>query len=303
MSKPRTKIKYLTVNRNNLEKMKYMNTSVKDLEKLMRSHLEKGIFGLGFSPYLDGQNPNDLVQITDVQIAERLEIIRPYTNWVRTFSCTNGNEVVPRIAHEKKMKTMVGVWIGDDLELNEIEIENAINIGKQGYANVIAVGNEVLLREDLEVDELISYIRKVKKALPNVQVGYVDAYYTFSNYPELVDECDVILANCYPFWEYVNVEKAVGYMKEMYSFLLKTVKGKKIMITETGWPTKGQLYGEAMPSYDNAMRYFVETQDWVKENNIDLFYFTSFDEAWKVSHEGEYGAYWGIWDKDGYYKY
>lgn len=303
MSKPRTKIKYLGVDRSKLENMKYSNTSKNDLESLMKKHIEEGIFGLGFSPYLDGQNPNDLAQITDVQIANRLEVIRPHTNWVRTFSCTNGNEVVPRIAHEKSLKTMVGVWIGDDLDLNEVELQNAIEIGKKGHANVIAVGNEVLLREDLEVEELISYIRRVKEALPNVEVGYVDAYYTFANYPELVDECDVILANCYPFWEFCSVNTAVGYMKKMYEFTSKVANGKKIMITETGWPTKGELYGEALPSYENAMRYFVETQDWAKTNNIDLFYFTSFDEAWKVNHEGEYGAYWGIWDKDGKYKF
>ena len=29
----------------------------------------------------------------------------------------------------------------------------------------------------------------------------------------------------------------------------------------------------------------------------------SFDEVWKINHEGEYGAYWGIWDKEGNYKF
>ena len=27
------------------------------------------------------------------------------------------------------------------------------------------------------------------------------------------------------------------------------------------------------------------------------------DEAWKVDKEGDVGAYWGIWDKDGNPKY
>ena len=42
-----------------------------------------------------------------------------------------------------------------------------------------AVGNEVLYREDLPEGELLNYIREVKKAIPNVPVGYVDAYYEF----------------------------------------------------------------------------------------------------------------------------
>ncbi len=303
MSSMRNKVKYLAVDRRKLSSMKYMEHQTDDLKMKAKAHLDDGIFGIGFSPYLENQNPNDKDQISDVQIAERLEVIRPHTDWVRTFSCTNGNEVVPRIAHEKSLKTMVGVWIGDDLALNEEELSNAIEIGKQGHANIIAVGNEVLLRDDVEVEVLIEYIKRVKKTLPHIEVGYVDAYYTFINYPELVDVCDVILINCYPFWEHCKIDVSVEYMKEMYEYTKNVSKGKKIMITETGWPTKGELYGEALPSYDNAMRYFIETQDWAKKENIEVFYFSSFDEAWKVNHEGEYGAYWGIWDKDGKYKF
>ena len=33
-------------------------------------------------------------------------------------------------------------------------------------------------------------------------------------------------------------------------------------------------------------------------NHIDMFYFSSFDESWKVEAEGDVGAYWGLWDKD-----
>ena len=34
------------------------------------------------------------------------------------------------------------------------------------------------------------------------------------------------------------------------------------------------------------------------EDDIDMFYFSSFDEPWKVGDEGDVGAFWGIWDKD-----
>ena len=168
---------------------------------------------------------------------------------------------------------------------------------------MVAIGNEVLLREDLEVEQLIDYIRRVKQALPHIKVGYVDAYYMFVNYPEIVDEIDVLFANCYPFWEHCALEISVEYMKKMYELALKHAKGKPVVISETGWPTKGDHYGGAVPSYENAMRYFINTQEWVKQENILLFYFSSFDEVWKINHEGEYGAYWGLWDKDGNFKF
>lgn len=304
MSKPKKEqMRYLNVNRYLLNKQSVITEDVSLLEQKVKKLLEEKISGLSFSPYLEGQDPGEKSFITEKQIAERLEVIRPYTHWVRTFSTTNGNDQIPRIAHEKGLKTFVGAWLDSDLENNEKEIENIIRLGQAGHADLIAIGNEVLLRDDLEVEQLIEYIRRVKKAVPNVQVGYVDAYYMYVNFPEIVDEVDVLFANCYPFWEYCTLEISVEYMKKMYDLVKQAAKGKPVVISETGWPTKGTTYGAAVPSYENAMRYFIHTFEWANKENIHLFYFSSFDEAWKISHEGEYGAYWGLWDKDGKFKF
>ncbi len=304
MSKPKKEqMRYLNVNRYLLNKQSIISEDPKLLEKKAKAILEQKISGISFSPYLEGQDPSVKSIISEQQIADRLEIIRPYTHWVRTFSTTNGNEEVPRIAKEKGLKTMVGAWLDSDKENNEIEINNIIRIGQAGYADLIAIGNEVLLRDDLEVEQLIEYIRRVKAAVPNVPVGYVDAYYMYVNFPEIVDECDVLFANCYPFWEYCALEISVEYMKKMYELVKVHAKGKPVVISETGWPTKGESYGAAVPSYENAMRYFINTYEWANQEHVHLFYFSSFDEVWKINHEGEYGAYWGLWDKDGKFKF
>ena len=46
------------------------------------------------------------------------------------------------------------------------------------------------------------------------------------------------------------------------------------------------------------MKYFVNAQTWVAKDTIEMFYFSSFDESWKVSAEGDVGTYWGLWDKN-----
>ena len=303
MSKPRGNMKYLNTNRYLLNKQSDISQDSQELQNMMKQILNNKIHGIGFSPYLEGQDPSVKSQITEQQIADRLEIVRPYTKWVRTFSCSCGNEEVPRIAHEKSLNTLVGVWLDDDKENNELEINNAIRIAKEGHVDLLAVGNEVLLRKDLEVEELIDYIRRVKQAVPHIQVGYVDAYYMYVNYPELIDEVDVLFANLYPFWEHCALDISVEYMKKMYELVETYSKGKRIIVSETGWPTKGEQYGGAVPSYQNAMRYFITAQNWALNADIDMFYFSSFDEVWKINHEGEYGAYWGLWDKDGEYKF
>jgi GPH family glycoside/pentoside/hexuronide:cation symporter len=259
--------------------------------------LNNGIHGLCFSPYVEGQDTGDI--LSEKQIRRRLDIIAPHAKWMRSFSCTEGNELIPEIAHKKGLKTVVGAWISDDKERNEKEIESLIFLAKSGLVDIAAVGNEVLHRGEISEEELIEYIKRVRVALPDsIPVGYVDAYYQFLDRPALVDACDVILANCYPFWEGASNDFALNYLNRMMELTQLSSNGKKIIIAETGWPTKGESVQGAIPNPSNAMKYFIAVQEWAKSQDIDLFYFSSFDESWKVKHEGEVGAGWGIWDKN-----
>ena len=275
--------------------------SIDDLRVMVRQILEARIHGISFSPYTEGQGPG--TQLGEAQIRERMSVILPYVYWIRSFSCTEGNELIPAIAAEHGLKTMVGVWLDDDKDHNEKELTNAIEVAKAGHANILAVGNEVLLRGDLTEDELIDYINRAKQAVPGVEVGYVDAYFEFSDHPRVTEACDVILANCYPFWEGCPADHALLYMKEMYRRAQQAANGKKVIISETGWPNVGTPEGGALPSFENAIKYFINTWQWAEEENVEIVYFSSFDETWKVDAEGDVGAYWGIWDKDGGCKY
>ena len=277
------------------EGVDYTDYSNKELIKLWRDTLKKGMHGLCFSMYEDGQGPGDV--ITEEQVERRIKIIKPYAKWVRSFSCIEGNEHIPRIAHKHGMKNMVGAWLSDDLEKNEEEIISLIQLGKEGCVDIAAVGNEVLYRKELTLEQLLGYLKRVKEALPNVQVGYVDAYYEFSSHPELVEASDVILANCYPYWEGCNIDHSLNHMQQMFSQASHAAQGKKVIITESGWPSKGESLKGAHSSEENAMKYFINAQAWSAQENIELFYFSSFDESWKVGNEGVVGAYWGLWDK------
>ena len=259
--------------------------------------LNDGIHGLSFSPYVEGQKIGDI--LSENQIERRLDVISPYAKWIRSFSCTEGNELIPEIAHKKGVKTLVGAWISNDRERNEKEIQSLIKLAKAGLVDIAAVGNEVLHRAEISEEELLAYIKRVRESLPDtIPVGYVDAYYQFLDRPALIEACDVILTNCYPFWEGANSSHALTYLSRMVEITQKVAKGKKVIITETGWPSAGGNIGAAEPSYSNAMKYFVSVQQWAKENKIELFYFSSFDESWKIKEEGEVGAKWGIWDKN-----
>jgi glucan 1,3-beta-glucosidase len=275
----------------------YTDKSPLELRNVFQEVLDNGMHGLCFSLYEDGQKPGDI--ITEQQVRRRMKIIAPYTKWVRSFSCTEGNELIPIIAREYGIKTLVGAWLGDDPEINEREIEGLIKLSNDGFVDIAAVGNEVMYRKDLTEDELLEFISRVKKAIPDtIPVSYVDAYYEFTIKPRITEACDLILTNCYPYWEGCSLEYSLAHMKSMYHQALQAGNGKKVIITETGWPSKGESFKSSHPSEENAMKYFLNCQLWSKEEKIDIFYFSSFDESWKVGAEGEVGAYWGIWDKN-----
>lgn len=285
-----------------ISKLSYIDElSEEEIRNLFHEVLNGGIHGFCFSLYEEGQEPGDV--IPKEQIARRMKILSEHSNWIRTFSCTEGNELIPEVAKEMGMKTMVGAWIGSDHEKNEIEIQNLIEVANKGYADIIAVGNEVLYRNDISKEELIELIKRVKAEFPDIPVGYVDAYYEFSVHSDLADLCDVILCNCYPYWEGTHFNDSLQHMRQMYYQAKAAGNGKRVIITETGWPSQGEGLGGAQPSKLNAMKYFINANLWAEDEDVEIMYFSSFDEAWKVGDEGEVGAYWGIWDANNELKF
>ena len=289
------KSNYSQINTQGIDASKY---SLEELKALWRKTIQDGMHGICFSIYEDGQEPGDEISVE--QVERRVKILKPFTGAIRSFSCIEGNEHIPVVAKKHGLKTLVGAWLSDDKEDNEKEIEALIALAKAGNVDVAAVGNEVLYRNDLSLEELLGYIKRVKEALAglDIPVGYVDAYYEFSRHPELVENSDVILANLYPYWEGCPIEYALGHMQAMYGQAVDAAQGKPIIITETGWPSEGGGLKGALTGPEAAMKYFIDTIRWTNENKIPIFYFSSFDESWKTGDEGDVGAYWGLWDKN-----
>ncbi len=276
--------------------------SEQEIATLFAEQFNSGLHGLCFGPYSEGQGIGDIISAE--QVEKRLSLIAPHTKWIRTFSSTAGNEYIPEVAHQKNIKTMVGAWISKDEARNEREINALIQLANKGLVDVAAVGNEVLHRGEIAEEVLISYINRVKQAVPShVQVGYVDAYYQFLQRPKLIDACDLLLCNFYPFWEGASIDYAWTYLNNMLEVTKAVSKGKPIIVTETGWPSLGETVEQAVPSKVNAMKYFTTAQLWAKYHQLELFYFSAFDESWKVMQEGKLGTSWGLWDTNEQFKY
>jgi exo-beta-1,3-glucanase (GH17 family) len=258
------------------------------------------IYGVDFGPYTrNDQKPNSGTAIDEQQIKELITKIKDHTQWVRTYGCTDGLELIGKIAHEQNLKVAAGAWLSTNLTANQNEISKLIAIAKAGQADVLIVGSETLLRNDLTEHQLIDYIKQVKNATSGIPVATADAYLELLAYPAVVAAGDIVLPNIHPYWEGTNVSDAVSFLNRQYQELQVVAGNKQIIISETGWPSAGNQVGDAVPSPQNAAYFFLNFASWAKAKNVAYFYFEAFDETWKAADEGLQGANWGIWYQDG----
>lgn len=252
-----------------------------------------------FSPYVDGQDPNTGVQISEAQIRQRLGLIAPYSSWVRSFGCGSGLEVIGRVAHEMGLKVAAGAWLSGNTTTNQEQINCLIAQANAGHVDLAIVGSETLVRSDISVNTLIQYLDQVQAAIPaSIPVATADVYSYFLDNPGLIEHVDVIMPNIYPFWEGYPIQNAVAVVNYWYQKLAETYPSKPVYISETGWPSCGS-YHDSLGSPANQAAFFNQIVSWSRDKNVFLFYFDALDESWKAREEGEQGACWGVFDKQG----
>lgn len=257
------------------------------------------LYGLDFSPYVDGQDPNRGSVVSEPQLRARLQIVAPYTQWVRFFGSTAGLQNGPRVAREFGLDTACSAWIGRDPAANDREVVALIDNATRGYCDLLIVGSEVLLRGDQDVAYLINQIARVKGAAPSLPVTTGEVYTELLKHPELVARIDVIAINVYPYWEGIDIGHALAAVHDAYQEVLKIAGGKPVIVSETGWPTCGNPVGAAIPSLANSRFFALNFLAWAQVNDVPYFYFEALDETWKAGYEGPQGSCWGIWDKSG----
>lgn len=251
---------------------------------------------INFSPYTQpGQNPNHNSVIPESQIIALLDSIRPYTKGIRTFGTQNGLEHAPRLAKERGLNVIVGIWIGRNDSINQIQIANGIAIAKAGYADRLIVGSEALYFRLTSPEQLIAYIQQVKDSCPDIPVSTADVYSALIAHPEVLEVCDFIAPNIYPFWEGIEVECAMQRFHQAYLSVLAVADGKEIFISESGWKTGGAAQGEAIPSLEHAIQYNRELLAWAQALDIEVNIFEAFDEPWKQPNDDG----WGVFNNQG----
>lgn len=264
------------------------------------------IKGLAYTPHQAIKSYDELSAHPDItveQIERDFKVFDGQTQNVRIYSATHGQENIPKIAQQHGMQVMAGAWLNNDAKKNAEEVNAVIGLANQ-YPNInrVLLGNEVLFREELTVDQAIEYL---DKANPHIKqpISIAEPWHIWERNPKLVQHVDFIAVHIFPYWESKSIDNAIAEMLQHYQTLQTQFPNKEIVIAEAGWPSKGKSYGDADASLINEARFLREFFNLAEQQNIDYYVMEAFDQPWKHSTENSTGEHWGIFDDHGRLKF
>ena len=257
------------------------------------------IQGFAFSPMRAHNNPMLGSFPTVEEIDEDLALLEGKTHAVRTYTLEGTLAEVPALAGKHGINVALGAWIDARLEKNEAEISQLLQVAYKNRRNVVRVivGNEVILRGDIPIQQLIRYLDKVRGEL-EIPVSTAEPWHIWKKHPELVKHVDYLAVHVLPYWEGVPVQRAVEFVVERINELKAMYPDKPIVITEVGWPSNGRTRQGSVASDANEAIFLRRFLQRAQQENYIYYIMEAFDQTWKTSRqtEGSVGAYWGVFD-------
>lgn len=277
----------------------------------------KNMKGIGYSPYRDCQYHGGDKQPTIENVREDLIKLSHTCNIIRTYSSTGINAKVPAIAKSLGLKVYAGAWVdgdSDDVKKDKEEIDSLIKLANTGDIDGIIVSNEYFQRHTIEPDAtnyILNYINQIKSEIKDKKIPITIAECNLNlirNNRKILDSIDGLLIHIYPFWGGLNIKDAYNNIINIhkdFKYLFDSIyhgQNKSVIIGETGWPSNGEIYGQAVPSYENQRKYLLDFLNLADSCKMDYMYFDAYDELWKTE-EGIRGRNWGYCYSDRTSKY
>ena len=255
------------------------------------------IQGFCFSPMRGAQTPMLGHFPSTAEIDEDLALLSGEAYAVRTYSVESTLGEVASLAGAHQLNVTLGAWINQDEAANKKEIEKLIRIYRENHEHVVRVivGNEVLLREEQTVTQMIGHLKRVRKDVW-APVSLAEPWHIWLKYPELVKQVDFIAVHILPYWEGISAEQAVDYVVFRYQQLKEAYPDKQIVIAEVGWPSNGRTRKDAKATLANQTKFLRRFLAVAEREGYTYYVMEAFDQLWKRKLEGEAGTNWGVYN-------
>ncbi len=255
------------------------------------------VAGMSFSPIRQDDDPTKDIYPTNEEIDQDIALLAGKVRSIRTYGVGGTLANIPELAKKHKMKVTLGAWLDRNLAANEEEIKKvvAIALANPGTVDRVMVGNEAILIGELTAEEVINYMDRVK-AQVKVPVSTGEPWHVWIANPELADHADFVAVHLLPYWEGIDLNNAIDYIKNCFKILTEAFPNTKILIAEVGWPSNGRTRNSAIASEANEAIFLRRFLALAQKEHYDYFIMEAFDQTWKASSEGSVGAYWGVYN-------
>jgi exo-beta-1,3-glucanase (GH17 family)/cellulose synthase/poly-beta-1,6-N-acetylglucosamine synthase-like glycosyltransferase len=256
------------------------------------------IQGFAFSPFQSHQAPIWSNYPSVEEIESDIALLEHKTHAIRTYTVEHTLGEIPRLAARHGINVALGAWVDANPDKTSNEITRMLDISVRSHNVVrIIVGNEVLLRGDIPVKQLITYL-DMARTRTDIPVSTAEPPHIWKKHPELVRHVDYIAVHLLPYWEGIAVDEAVNHVVNNINELQQLYPGKRIVIGEVGWPSNGRTIKEAVASDSNEAIFLRRFLARAAVEKYTYYLMEAFDQPWKRETEGAVGAYWGVYDVD-----
>jgi exo-beta-1,3-glucanase (GH17 family) len=245
---------------------------------------------------------------------------------IKTFYstfCTDAPQCVPiaQLTKQKNLKLLMGVY---EFRKNNgcgaacpqwtaAQVQAAIDSARNYPGTIvgIVVGNEDMFDDggnaQLDLQQRIATdIQTLKNNLSLAQSGIITTAQRQPDWPRLkandrfnvLSKIDTIGANFYPFWggspEKLGSGLSVATIIQPQAVALAAQMGRKVIITEEGWPSCGNNPGKRDMNIDSQVDYY---RAWrFPADAVDSYYFAAFDkkDATGCATSGDADAFFGL---------
>lgn len=253
-----------------------------------------GAKGVTYSPYSDDGGCKSASQIaSEVSALSGYSIIRLYG-----VDCDQVAQVLK--AKTSSQKIFAGIYDVSDISGGVETLASAVkSYGSWDDIYTVSIGNELVNAGSATPSQIGTYVSEGRSALKSAgytgSVVSVDTFIAVINNPDLCQYSDYMAVNAHAFFDgQIASADAGSWVLQQIQRVWTACGGEKnVLITETGWPHKGDTNGVAVPSKANQQSAISSIKSTCGDSSI---IFTAYDDLWKTDSGSTFNAekYWGI---------
>lgn len=245
-----------------------------------------GFRGITYTPYKsDGSCKSTSEVKSDLEQLDGYPIIRLYgTDCDQVANVFQGKS--------ESQKVFLGIYYVDQISDSVQTLSQAVEkYGSWNDVVTVSVGNELVNDGQAVPSKVGEYVQEARSALKsagyNGDVVSVDTFIAVINNPDLCQHSDYMAVNAHAFFDqFTPAEKAGTWLLQQIQRVSEACNNeKKVVVVESGWPSKGQTYGQGVPSLSNQK---AALEGISKSCGDDTYAFTAFNDMWKP--DGAYGV-------------